>query len=153
MNRKRTSLQLICLLLVSLWVYTAVSKLQEPEVFQAQLHLQPFPERVADLLVWLLPLVELVAAVLLFSKRNWAAGLGLSFVLMLLFTGYVALVLAGAWGYVPCACGGVISSLDWKQHLLFNLFFTALAGTGILLMKQKRRGDSERAAASGDAAY
>ena len=153
MNSRETLTQFITMMLVILWVYAAVSKLQEVEAFREQLLRQPFPGWMAGLLLWLLPLAELAAAGLLLFRCTRGAGLYVSLLLMLLFTGYVGLVLAGAWENVPCACGGIIGRLGWKGHFLFNLFCTILAGAGVFLDKKKRSRASGRGAASGEAAY
>jgi len=142
----------INLALVALWVYAAVSKLQAFDRFGEQLLRQPFPDWLADALQWGLPLAELAVAGLLSFGRTRAAGLGLSLLLMLLFTGYVGLAVAGVWEDLPCACGGIISRFSWSGHLWFNLFFTVLSGTGVLLWKKKKR-FPRGGTASGEAAY
>jgi hypothetical protein len=37
---------------------------------------------------------------------------------------------------LPCSCGGIISKLSWKQHILFNLFFIMLSITGIKVQRK-----------------
>jgi hypothetical protein len=37
---------------------------------------------------------------------------------------------------LPCSCGGIISSLSWRQHIIFNGVFILLAITGIIFSKQ-----------------
>jgi hypothetical protein len=54
---------------------------------------------------------------------------------MALFSGYIVLVLTGVFGRVPCSCGGVIGSLGWWEHLVFNVVFL---GIGIWGMKLGR---------------
>lgn len=49
---------------------------------------------------------------------------------MLIFTGYIAVALLGAWEKLPCGCGSVISGMNWEQHFLFNLFFLMLSTLG-----------------------
>ncbi|MEB2778721.1 hypothetical protein SYJ56_25660, partial [Algoriphagus sp. D3-2-R+10] len=56
----------------------------------------------------------------------------LSVVLMILFTGYVTLVWLGFTERVPCSCGGVLSSLGWGEHLVFNLVFLGIAVWGVV---------------------
>ncbi|GAB3832852.1 hypothetical protein GCM10028895_51130 [Pontibacter rugosus] len=131
--------QLISLVLVVLWVYAAVSKLQEFEAFAVQLLRQPFPDGWAAVLVWALPGVELGAAALLVFRRTRGEGLLVSLGLLLLFTGYVGLAVAGVWEDLPCACGGILNSLGWGEHLVFNLIFTVLAGAGLYMWKKKKQ--------------
>ncbi|CAM3640519.1 MauE/DoxX family redox-associated membrane protein [Pontibacter korlensis] len=154
MKKVKNRLTWIKLFLITLWVYAAVSKLLEVEVFAAQLERQPLPFWLASHLVWALPVAELLVAGLLVFRRFELAGLWFSLGLMLLFTGYVALAVWGVWQDLPCACGGVLSQLGWQEHLVFNLLFTVLAGYGLsLCMKRKGRGEVGRASSSGAAAY
>ncbi|MGC1244316.1 MAG: MauE/DoxX family redox-associated membrane protein [Chryseosolibacter sp.] len=51
---------------------------------------------------------------------------------MFAFTGYIAFILTFS-PYVPCSCGGILSSMGWTEHLIFNVVFTALAVAGIFL--------------------
>ncbi|MDQ2656909.1 MAG: hypothetical protein M3Y60_05770, partial [Bacteroidota bacterium] len=53
---------------------------------------------------------------------------------------------------LPCSCGGVLNSLGWKAHLVFNIVFTLLSIVGIMLMAQPTRiifADDDRYALSG----
>jgi hypothetical protein len=52
---------------------------------------------------------------------------------MTIFTIYIGAIMAGFFINVPCSCGGLIQSLTWGEHLLFNLFFIALAFIAIVL--------------------
>ena len=132
-------LSVIAALLILLFVYTAVSKMMAPADFKGQLALQALPGAIKPLLFWLLPVLELAAAAALSFNATRLAGFWLSAFLMLAFTAYVLLVLLRVFGKVPCACGGVISSLGWKGHLLFNLFFLLLSVTGLIYTYRERR--------------
>lgn len=133
------SIAMISALLVLLFIYTAVSKLLDFEEFSMQMYNQTLPRELATVLIWTLPATEILAALLLLFDRTRAFGLFLSVFLMILFTGYVALVLGNYFGRIPCSCGGVIRSLGWKAHLFFNLFFLLLSVTGIVLANRERR--------------
>ncbi|MEQ8469676.1 MAG: MauE/DoxX family redox-associated membrane protein [Marinoscillum sp.] len=122
--------QVVAGLLVLLFVYTAVSKLIDWEAFKYQMSSQPLPSFLSDLLIWVLPTVELAAAGCLMVKSMRMIGMVLSFMLMLCFTVYVGLAVSGVFGEVPCSCGGVLQSLGWGEHLAFNLVFLAIAGVG-----------------------
>lgn len=128
---------LVSLALITLWVYAAVSKLETFEAFQQQLLRQPLPTWLTVQLAWGLPVVELTAALLLIFRRSRGVGLMLSFLLMLLFTGYVGLAVLGVWEELPCACGGVLSSLGWREHLVFNGVYTLVAGCGLYLWMKR----------------
>ncbi|OOQ61930.1 MauE/DoxX family redox-associated membrane protein [Mucilaginibacter pedocola] len=129
----------ISALLIVLYTYTAFSKLLAFDIFKQQMYNQTLPKWAAGIIIWTLPGVELVTAFLIFKNRSRLYGYIASSILMTLFTGYVALVLAGYFGWMPCSCGGVIQSMDWKTHLLFNIFFLLLSLTGIYIINRERR--------------
>jgi len=152
-NIQLISIQLISILLITLWVYTALNKAMDIGLFRAQLARQPIPQELANILVWFLPTIELLTASLLMFSKTKKAGMLLSFLLMLVFTIYVALAVIGYWENIPCSCGGVLNQLGWKDHLWFNLFFTALSGTGVYLLRQlHRKRDLQQIALSGQPA-
>ncbi len=126
----------IVFLLILLWVYTATSKLVDLTEFKRQLANQTFGKSVAAILLWFVPISELFAALLLLFSKTRFAGLTVSFFLMLLFTGYITLVLSGFYDRVPCSCGGVLKQLGWQAHLWFNLFFLGISGLGVILERR-----------------
>jgi putative oxidoreductase len=126
-------------LLIMLFVYAAASKLLIFDAFGSQLHKQPFPSVFADVLQYVIPLSEILAVALLLSSRYLYAGLLLSFSLLLVFTGYIVLVLIHFWSSIPCPCGGILSHLSWSAHLVFNSFFIGLTLIGISIHFKERR--------------
>lgn len=125
-------------LLILLFAYAAVSKLLNVTTFRGQLYNQSFPHGLADMLFVGLPLSELLTCGLLLFPITRRLGLLLSLLLMTVFTLYIILVLLGYWERVPCSCGGVLASLNWTQHLFFNLFFLLLAIAGLALGPEPR---------------
>jgi putative oxidoreductase len=121
---------IITSLLVLLWSYTALSKWAEPAEFAQSLASQPLPGQFSDMLFWMIPAAELLAAAMLLFPSTKRKGMLLSMVLLAAFTGYVSLALSGAFGQVPCSCGGALEGMGWKTHLLFNLFFLSAALIG-----------------------
>ena len=122
--------------LVFLFVYTATSKLSKHDVFQVQLDRFPGIRHMALFLTWAVPITELAVAALLLSACVRKIGFILSLALMVTFTLYLALML-GIAQHLPCSCGGVISSMTWKQHLVFNIFFTGIALSGLVFSPPK----------------
>src|SRR5690606_20281136 len=130
--------------------------------FHSTLLRQPFPNGWADVLFWLLPLLELLAAVLIAWPRKTSGratrtarasrsiprladhplrlGFALSTFLMLAFTLFILFGVLGWYDKRPCGCGSVISGLSWEQHLWFNLAFLILSAVGLRLV---RRGKSD----------
>jgi hypothetical protein len=137
---KRTLiLDIISTLLVILFIYTAVSKLINLTEFREQMQNQEIPKWLARVLVIALPPVEVLTALLLVFSRTRMAGLWVSAVLLFLFTGYIGLVVLGSYGRTPCSCGGVLRSMGWNTHLVFNLFFLLSTCYAISLMYRERR--------------
>ncbi|WP_276499387.1 MauE/DoxX family redox-associated membrane protein [Pontibacter litorisediminis] len=139
----RRTTEVVASLMIVLFLYTGLSKLLDVDTFRGQILLQPFPGWLEELVVWVLPPTELLVCGLLAFRPTRRAGLYAAAGLMAAFTGYVLLALAGAFGSVPCSCGGVLRQLSWEAHLVFNLFFLALpVGAIILEQKARQRGQS-----------
>ena len=129
--KQDTAIKIICTLLVFLFVYAAVSKLADVTTFAADMRNQPFPAFAKPILVWAVPMTELIIAALLIFDTTRLMGLYASLILMVAFTSYTGVVLLHFFKYVPCSCGGVIKNLSWQQHLVFNLFFVTISLLGI----------------------
>lgn len=114
--------EIICVLLILLYSYTAFSKSLRYESFVNVLERSPLIGKGAATAGWLLPTVEFSVALLLLFPQTRKYGLYFSVVLLLLFTGYLIYMVLFA-ATLPCSCGGVISNMTWKQHIFFNLFF------------------------------
>lgn len=125
-------IEIIVALLLCLWIYTGINKLMDYSNFQTQLGRSPFIQHIAGFIAITLPAGELLLAIMLIFKKTRKLGLYLSFGLMLLFTGYIWIMLHYAYD-LPCSCGGVLAKLSWNDHLIFNAAYTLLAVTGILL--------------------
>ncbi|MGY0036284.1 MauE/DoxX family redox-associated membrane protein [Pedobacter sp. NJ-S-72] len=63
--KKPLIIEVICGSLVLLFAYTAFSKLADFEDFQRQLSMQVFPPFVVEVLLYLIPGIELVAVILI----------------------------------------------------------------------------------------
>lgn len=127
--RQNITIEIICFLLILLFVYAAVSKLLDYSSLESQFQnspvLSPFHS-----FAWLLPVVELVTAAMLSIKSFRLEGLYIAFTLLMAFTIYIIFMLLFV-KHLPCSCGGVLKYLSWKQHIVFNGFFLFLSGTGI----------------------
>lgn len=96
---------------------------------------QIFPLWMAEILVWLVPLTELILAMLLLFKKTRRGALIGSLLLLIAFSGYVGLVMTGIFGWIPCSCGGILRQLPYEAHLAFNLGYTAIAAVGFYLQR------------------
>jgi hypothetical protein len=146
MTLKPLLIQGIASLLLFLFIYAALSKLFNLVSFQATLYRSPLIGPNASWVAIAVPIIELMISVLLFLPQTRRLGLLGSFSLMLLFTGYISYLILFA-AHLPCSCGGVLQTLNWKEHWVFNLLFALLAFTGVLM---ERKGGSEGLQSSPD---
>ena len=117
-------------LLILLFAYTAFHKLVWPGRFRDVLWQSPLIGPGADIVALLVPLTELALVLLLFFPNTRRAGFFGSLTVLGLFTTYLLYLLLTS-ADLPCECGGVISGMGWKTHVVFNLFFMGVAVTGI----------------------
>jgi hypothetical protein len=117
---------------IFLWMYAAASKIIEYDEFVSQIGQSPLVTDYREVLAWAVPALEICIALMLMTDTFRVAGLYASFSLMLLFTGYVAIIMT-AYDDIPCSCGGILSEMGWKQHLIFNAGATVLALVGVLV--------------------
>lgn len=120
----------ITILLLLLWIPVALDKLFDFASFRAGIMRQPLADGSGQILVYLLPVLEVAVVVLLLFTRSRRMGFGLSSLLMAAFTGYIGIALLGAWEKLPCGCGSVIGGLTWTQHFWFNVFFLGISLAG-----------------------
>lgn len=118
--------------LALLFGYAALSKLLHYGISRMEMRNQVFPDRVAEVLTWAVPTVELAVVALLLYRPFRLLGLYGSAVLLAAFSLYIGLVFIGMFGRVPCSCGGILGRLGYGEHLVFNLFFLALSIVAIL---------------------
>jgi putative oxidoreductase len=136
--RKWTSniwiVEIVSAILIFVFVYAGVSKLMDHYAFAAVLSSTPLIKTFATQMSLTLPLVELITAMLVLFPITKKIGFLISIMLMLVFSGYISFMLAFV-SNLPCACGGILNTMSWKQHIIFNLFILAIAIIGIYKMK------------------
>jgi len=124
---KRSTLsQLLCALLLSLFLYAALSKLLNYPQFVSQLTLHPLLRPVSGVMAWALPAVEILVSICLFFPLWRLNGLYASFLLLVIFSVYILGMLLTA-SHLPCSCGGVFQHLTWGEHLICNTILAVLA--------------------------
>lgn len=133
---RRIIVDVIGYLFVLLYLYAAANKLIAFDDFQLQMSKSPIITDFAAILVWFVPALEVVIAMLLLMNRTVLPGLYAAFILMCLFTAYIVAILYFS-DSVPCQCGGVIGQFSWLQHLVFNGVFIVLGVVGIVLEGEK----------------
>lgn len=136
MQFKKLYIEIPAALFVLLWVYAALSKLLDYQTFKTQLGKSPLITEFAGLAAVIVPVAELIIAGLLVLNRTRLVGFYASFFLMTVFTGYLIAILNFSY-HIPCSCGGILGSLGWKEHIVFNFFFIVLSLLAIILSKGK----------------
>lgn len=135
--KRKIIIEIISSLLILLFLYASLSKWLAFKLFIGEMNNQPFPNSLTPLLVWSIPIIEVLIAVALMFEKTRLPALYASLALMLAFTIYTVAILLHAFKYIPCSCGGVIRKLTWPQHLFFNLFFVGISLLGIMLKKRE----------------
>src|SRR5262245_12002013 len=102
-------------LFVLLFLYTSISKFKDLNGFASAISHSTLIGRVSHLLAWMIPSMEAVTVLLLFTPYTRYIGLIVSTILMALFTGYILSIFFFE-PTLPCTCGGVIKNLSWKNH-------------------------------------
>jgi uncharacterized membrane protein YphA (DoxX/SURF4 family) len=133
--RRTIIVDIISFLFILLFVYAAISKVLEFDEFKLQLQRSPILTTVADLAAYVVPAAEIVISLMLMIPLLRFMGLLAGYLLMVSFTTYIVLVLKFSF-YVPCSCGGVLESLGWSEHLVFNMSFVILGAAGVMLHDQ-----------------
>lgn len=134
-HHRNIFIEVISFLYVLLFVYAAISKLLDFENFQVQLGQSPLLSAFAGLIAWIVPLMELLIALLIILKKWRLVGLFAAFSLMVMFTAYIYIILNYS-SFVPCSCGGILEKMGWQEHFIFNCVFIMLAAAGILILRR-----------------
>ncbi|TRX61180.1 hypothetical protein FNH22_03755 [Fulvivirga sp. M361] len=130
--KKQIVVEIVCFLFILLFTYAAVAKLLEYQKFVVQIGQSPLLTNYAGFLAWAVPAIELIIAVALVITRFRQIALYAAFTLMVLFTAYIVAILQLGKN-IPCSCGGILDSMGWIEHLIFNSIYVVLGLIGILL--------------------
>jgi len=133
---RKITVEIISALLVILFCYAAVSKLENTPLFRVQLGKSPLTSGHESLIAIAVPCSELMISMLLIFRSTRFTGLILSFFIMLLFTIYIIIILNFSY-YVPCSCGGVLQGLSWRTHVIFNCTFLVLIIIALIAESKK----------------
>ncbi|NRF41121.1 MauE/DoxX family redox-associated membrane protein [Pedobacter foliorum] len=135
---RQSLIDVICYCFILLFLYAAAAKLLDYRKFELQISKSPILTDFAGVLAWLVPVAEILIAILLLISKTTSLGLFAALGLMSLFTAYIIAILNFSEN-IPCSCGGVLAHMSWKQHLVFNVAFVALAVTGILMQPKPKK--------------
>lgn len=143
MNKREIVIELIVFLIAVLFLYAAGSKLADYGLFVRQMNKSPLLVGLSGFVGWAVPVTEILITLMLIIPKYRLAGFYAAFALMVLFTSYIVSILTFS-EELPCACGGVLSALGWKNHVWFNAFFIALSFTGVFLLSGIKDHESTR---------
>ncbi|QLE01994.1 hypothetical protein HX109_10675 [Galbibacter sp. BG1] len=139
--QKHTSLitEIIGYLFMLLFVFAAATKLIERDSFFNNLNNSPiiYHQTMATIVSWIIPILEIAVAMLIAWPKTRKKGLYGALILMIFFTFYSAGIVFFS-PYTSCSCGGIITLLNWPQHLMLNIVLILLALTGIKLYRKKK---------------
>jgi len=118
--------------MILFWLYVGMDKIWIHDAFELSLVHQPLIGSFAPVLSWLMPLLEISLAVLLFMplKKLEYLGWSVSLLLILIFSIYIALGVFGILKNAPCMCSSFLTNVNRITHLWINalLFILTLAG-------------------------
>lgn len=116
--------------MILFWLYVGMDKIWIHDAFELSLVHQPIIGAFAPVLSWLMPLLEISLAVLLFmpSKKLEYLGWSVSLLLILIFSIYIALGVIGILKNAPCMCSSFLTNVNRITHLWINsiLFIVSL---------------------------
>lgn len=128
-KNKRHNLLILHYCIFILFLYSAISKSMDFELFVNNLYKSPFFSNLnPKLLAIVVIAIEFFIPAVLFFDSTSKIGYLSSFFLLFVFTGYI-LMMFWLSPYLPCSCGGLIEALSWEQHVYFNILFMIFSFT------------------------
>lgn len=120
--------------MILFWLYVGMDKIWIHDAFELSLVHQPLIGLFAPVLSWLMPLLEISLAVLLFmpNKKLEYWGWILSLLLILIFSVYIALGVFGVLKDAPCMCSSFLTNVNRITHLWINGILFILSFIGFL---------------------
>lgn len=136
--KQKIFIEIVVFLYICLMLYTAASKLMDYQLTREQMSMMPLLKQAATVVVWLLPLTEIIIAVLLFFPKTRIKGLKTVTSLMIFFCIYIIYMMS-FYKDLPCSCGGFLETLTWSGHLILNGVFIALGIIALFLLSNERK--------------
>jgi hypothetical protein len=137
-KRDRLLLEVICMIFILLFLFSAIDKLRNIDNFQMRLAQFDLTSEKAKFISFFLPGVELIISIFLLFRQVRIHGLWASLTLMICFIGYIGYLLVFS-ANLPCSCAGLMEDMSWQQHLYFNIAFAIIAIYGIILEKKYQK--------------
>ena len=132
---KKNIIETIRYLLILLYVYTCYHKIVDRDVFEETLSKSKLIYNYKDILLYLIPISEIIAIVLLIPNK-FIKGLYFSLFLMVSFTVYLIAVNNFSL-YDGCSCGGIFNTMPYWLHVSVNIFFIMINIYAIIKYEDK----------------
>ncbi len=130
---KRHVITVIVILISMLFTYAAIFKAMDYSLFLSDMSKSPLLVKYdKNLLAPVVLGTEFLIIILLSFPVTRKAGFFLSFFVMAIFSLYLS-TLYFFFTNIPCSCGGILGKMPYPVHIVFNICFTVLSGTGVLL--------------------
>ncbi|WP_368501890.1 MauE/DoxX family redox-associated membrane protein [Flavitalea sp. BT771] len=142
--KKKLFIDIVSGLCIILFLYTGMSKILDIHHFRWALSRSPLIGQYYAILGYTIPPIEVIISLLLLisffkdAPRLQKWGLYGSAVLMSIFTVYITYMVELRTDR-PCTCGGIISQMNWHQHMYFNTLFTILVFAAIWLNNRQQK--------------
>lgn len=126
-------------LLVTIWVFAALSQLGDISTLVIPLERHRLPEWSISLMTRIIPTLEIITALLLYFKWTRYVGLIISTMLLFIFTLHVIITLSGPGTFIalPFTRTASIFKLSSPGQLLFNLIFLVISAISVNLYKHR----------------
>lgn len=130
---KKHAITVIVILISMLFTYAAIFKAMDYPLFLSDMSKSPLLVKYdKNLLAPVVLGTEFLIIILLSFPVTRKAGFFLSFFVMAIFSLYLS-TLYFFFTNIPCSCGGILGKMPYPVHIVFNICFTVLSGTGVLL--------------------
>jgi hypothetical protein len=129
----RTVIELIASALIVLFLYAAFSQVIFHKTYLAQFNHSTSSGLLSGIIVWTLPVLQLLLIWLLWRSQTRLAGLISALVAVSLFTIYLFIMLP-AGSKSACRCGELWQKASLEVNILFNLAIILLSAVGIILV-------------------
>lgn len=130
---KKHIITVIVFLISMLFIYAAIFKAMDYSLFISDMSKSPLLVKYdMNLLAPVVIGTEFLIVALLNFPVTRKTGFFLSFFVMAIFSLYLS-TLYFFFTNIPCSCGGILGKMPYPVHIVFNICFTVLSGTGVLL--------------------
>lgn len=135
--------EIISIVVLFLFMYTAINKLFDYQAFVRTLEAIPVVKHYSGVIAVSVIIAELISSFLLAIKKTRNIGLYLSACMFMGFNIYL-LYMVNNHENLPCSCGGIISYLNWNQHIILNFILMTGCIVGAFYARSKSKDSSTR---------